>query len=222
MDKKKIFWVLITIVIAILLLIVVINVVFKKDKVNEGKFRVTDVALASSVELTNKTEKNSVWSIDLSQKNKLAMIITGAEEANIERVYLSDITASKGNVVFSQFNNENKIKLDKQAKELGIEYTLDENNQMLLEFIALNENILKDWEIPNTTNQIIYDGRMLTIAGLELKDVQFKLKFKLNIVESTGKTNTMKVELLLPNEQLITTGADVRKLSISDFKFKTN
>ena len=60
MDKKKIFWVLMTVVISVLLLIVVIKVVFKKDTVNEGKFRVSDVILTSSAELTNKTEKNGV------------------------------------------------------------------------------------------------------------------------------------------------------------------
>lgn len=222
MDKKNIFWILITVVIAVILLIVVINLVFKSDTVNEGKFRVSDVILTSSAELTNKTEKNGVWSIDLSQRNKLSMLVTAATGVEINRVYLSDITVNKGNVVFSQLNNESKITLDSTGKDLDVEYTLDENNQMLLEFVALNENILKDWVVPDATKQIVYDGRMVTTAGLELQDIQFKLKFKLNIVESTGKTSTMKVELLLPNEELVTNGADVRRLALSDFKFKVN
>ena len=222
MDKKKIFWVLITLVISILLLIVVINLVFKKDTVNEGKFRVSDVILTSTAELTNKTEKNGVWSIDLSQRNRLSMLVTPATGVEIKRIYLSDVTSNKGNVIFSQLDNESKISLSSKGQELAVEYTMDENNQILLEFVALNENVLKDWTIPETTKQIIYDGRMLTTAGIKLQDVQFKLKFKLNIVESTGKTNTMKVELLLPNEELVTNGADVRRLSLSDFKFKVN
>ncbi|MBQ8043728.1 MAG: hypothetical protein IJ272_06215 [Clostridia bacterium] len=222
MDKKNIFWILITVVIAVILLIIVINLVFKSDTVNEGKFRVSDVILTSSAELTNKTEKNGVWSIDLSQRNKLSMLVTAATGVEINKVYLSDITVNKGNVIFSQLDNESKITLDSTGKDLDVEYTLDENNQMLLEFVALNENILKDWVVPETTKQIVYDGRMVTTAGLELKDIQFKLKFKLNIVESTGKTNTMKVELLLPNEELVTNGADVRRLSLSEFKFKVN
>ena len=222
MDKKKIFWVLITIVISVLLLIVVINLVFKKDTVNEGKFRVSDVILTSTAELTNKTEKNGVWSIDLSQRNKLSLLINKATGAEIDKVYLSNITVNRGNVVFSQVNNENKITLESIGKNLDVEYTVDENGQMLLEFVALNENILKDWIVPDDTKQIIYDGRVVTTAGLGLKDIQFKLKFKLNIVESTGKTNTMKVELKLPNEELVTNGADVRRLALSDFKFKVN
>ena len=222
MDKKKIFWVLITIAIAIVLLVVVINLVFKKDTVNEGKFRVSDAAITSSAELTNKTEKNGVWSIDLSQKNKLSLLITVATGAEIDRIYLNDVKANKGNVIFSQLDNENKITLGNKSKELDIEYTIDENNQILLEFLVLNENILKDWLIPEEIKQIVYDGRIVTTAGLTLKDIQFKLKFKLNIIETTGKINTMKVEMLLPNEELIINGADVRRLSLSDFKFKVN
>lgn len=222
MDKKKIFWGLITLVISVLLLIIVINVVFKKDTVNEGKFRVSDAILTSSAELANKTEKNGVWSIDLSQRNKLSMLITGATGVKINKIYLSDVTSSKGKVIFSQLDNESKLALDSKGQELAVEYALDENNQILLEFVALNQNILKDWIVPESTKQIVYDGRMLVTAGIKLQDIQFKLKFKLNIVESTGKTNTMKVEMVLPNEELVTNGADVRRLALSDFKFKSN
>lgn len=222
MDKKKIFWVLITLVISVILLVVVINLVFKKDTVNEGKFRVSDVILTSSAELANKTEKNGVWSIDLSQRNKLSMLVTAATGVQIDRIYLSDITVNKGNVVFSQLDNENKITLSSKPQDLAVEYTLDEKGQILLEFVALNENILKDWGIPEDTKQIVYDGRMVKTAGMELKDIQFKLKFKLNIVEKTGKTSTMKVELKLPNEELVINGADVRRLALKDFKFKVN
>lgn len=222
MDKKKIFWMLITLVISVILLVVVINLVFKKDTVNEGKFRVSDVILTSSAELTNKTEKNGVWSIDLSQRNKLSMLVTAATGVQIDKIYLSDITVNRGNIVFSQLDNESKKTLSSSSQDLAVEYTLDENNQMLLEFVALNENILKDWTVPENTKQIVYDGRIVETAGIKLQDIQFKLKFKLNIVESTGKTNTMKVELKLPNEELVTNGADVRRLALSDFKFKVN
>lgn len=220
MDKKKIFWVLLTIVIAVIILVIVINLVLKKDEINEGKFRASDAIISSSVELTNKANKNEVWSIDLSQKNKLSLLITPAAGAKIDRIYLSDITTNKGNITFSQLNNENKIKIESMPKNLELEYTVDENNQILVELIALNENILKDWAIPSEMKQIVYDGRMVSKAGLTLKDIQFRLKFRLNILENTGKISTMKVEMLLPNEELIVNGADVRRLSLSDFRFK--
>ena len=93
---------------------------------------------------------------------------------------------------------------------------------MLLELIIINENILKNWAIPEGVNEIIYDGRIFTTANMNLKDIQFKIRFDLVITESTGKTNTMKVEMKLPDEKLLVNGADVRRLDVYDFKFKTN
>lgn len=221
MKKQKIFIVLLTLIISILLLVVVINLVFKKDTVNEGKCRVTDVILTSSAELENKSEANEKWSIDLSQRNKLSFLITTATDINISRVYLKDLKV-KGTdkVVFEQLNSEIKVNLSSEKQDLDLEYTLDENDLMKIELLAINENILKNWEIPEDTKEIVYDGRLLKDVGMSIKDIEFKLSFKLCIEEKTGKTNEMKVEMKLPNEELIENGADVRRLSTKDFKFK--
>lgn len=221
MKKQKIFIVLLTLIISILLLVVVINLVFKKDTVNEGKCRVTDVILTSSAELENKSEANEKWSIDLSQRNKLSFLITTATDINISRVYLKDLKV-KGTdkVVFEQLNSEIKVNLSPEKQDLDLEYTLDENGLMKIELLAINENILKNWEIPEDTKEIVYDGRLLKDVGMSIKDIEFKLSFKLCIEEKTGKTNEMKVEMKLPNEELIENGADVRRLSTKDFKFK--
>lgn len=221
MKKQKIFLVLITLIISILLLIVVINLVFKKDTVNEGKCRVTDAILTSSAELANKSEANGKWSIDLSQRNKLSFLINVASDTNIARVYLKDLTVKgTNNVVFEQLNSEIKVNLSSTKQNLDLEYTLDENNQMKIELVAINENVLKNWNVPEDVKEIIYDGRIFSDVGIKLKDIEFKLSFKLCIEEKTGKTNEMKVEMKLPNEELITNGADVRRLSTKDFKFK--
>lgn len=222
MEKQKVFWGLLTIVISVVMLFVIIKLVLKTDEINEGKFRVSDCILTSTAELTNKSKLNGKWSIDLSQKNKLSMLVTAAEGAEISKIVATDISVNKGNITISQLNHENKIEIKDTLKDLELEYTVDENNQILLELVVLNENILKNWSIPDGTNEIIYDGRIFETANMKLKDIQFKLKFKLKIIESTGKTNTMKVEMLLPNEELFINGADVRRLSLSDFKFKVD
>lgn len=220
MEKTKVFWTITTVVIAVIILVVVINLVFKSDEINEGKFRVSDVILTSTAELTNKSKENDAWSIDLSQKNKLSLLINVAEGASIEKVYLKDITVNRGNVIISQLNHENKVTLIDGPKDLELEYIVD-NGQMLIEIVALNENILKNWIVPEGTKELVYDGRAFTTAGMALKDIRFKLEFKLVISESTGKANEMKISLTLPNEELVNNGADVRRLSLSEFKFKT-
>lgn len=221
MNKQKFFTIFITLIIAIVLLIVAVNVIFKKDKVNEGKCRVTDVVLTSSAELANKSELNGEWSIDLSQRNQLSFLIKIASDTKISKVYLKDIKVKDSDkVVFQQLNSESKINLSSVGQNLELEYNLQDNNQLKIELVALNENVLKNWSVPSETKQIIYDGRIFKDVGIKLSDIQFKLSFKLCIEESTGKTNEMKVDIKLPNEELITNGADVRRLSVKDFKFK--
>ena len=220
MERKNIFWVLITIGIAIIVLVIAINLIFKSDSVNEGKFRVSDAILSSSAKVENKTSINNEWSIDLSQNNRLSLLLTKAEEANISSISLEDISVNKGNITIYQVDSENKIKINDESKNLELEYTVDENNQILIELNILNENILKNWRIPEGTNEIVYDGRIFKTAGISIKDIQFKISFELVITEVTGKQNIMKIKLTMPYEELLDTGASVRRLDLSNFKFK--
>ena len=120
MDKQKIFWCLITIIIAVIALIVTINLVFRTDKINEGKFRLADFILTSQVDISNKTEVNGKWSIDLSQTNKLSMLITAAQNAQIADVSLKNINTNKENIIMSVLNNENKLSLNDSDKTLKL------------------------------------------------------------------------------------------------------
>ena len=221
MEKRKIFWVLLTMILAIILLLLVVKFVFKTEKINEGKFRVSDVILTSTAEITDKTKKNATWSLNVSQKNLLSILINAGSEANISRIYLSDLRVTKGkNIVFYLLNSENRIELNRKKQELDLEYELDEENNIKFEFVALNENIMKNWVVPDTINEIICDGRIFEKAQISVGDLKYTLKFKLNIVEANGKTNTLKVSLDMPNEELVINGADVRRLSTNTFKFK--
>lgn len=221
MNKQNFFVIFMTLIISIILLIVVVNAIFKKDTVNEGKCRVTDVVLTSSAELANKSELNGEWSIDLSQRNQLSFLIKIANDTKISKVYLKDIKAKDSDkVIFQQLNSESKINLNSVGQDLELEYSIEDNNQIKLELVALNENVLKNWSVPSEIKQIVYDGRIFNDVGIKLEDIQFKLSFKLCIEENTGKTNEMNVDIKLPNEELITNGADVRRLNVKDFKFK--
>lgn len=220
MEKKKIFSYLITIGIALIILLIAIKLIFKSDSVNEGKFRVSDAILSSTAEVENKSDVNGTWSIDLSQMNKLSMLIVAAENANIEDISIEDISSSKENITIYQKDNENKMNITEDNNKMDIEYNLNEKGQILIELNILNENILKNYNIPSGTNEIIYDGRIFKTAGLSLKDIKFNISFKLVITEKTGKENVMKVKLELPFEELLTEGASVRRLDLSNFKFK--
>ena len=220
MEKKKIFWWLVTAGVAMVILLIAVKLLFKSDSVNEGKFRVSDAILTSSAKVENKTNLNQKWSIDLSQNNKLSMLLVASENAEIDSIFIDDISTSKDNIVIYQVENENKMRITEENNKMDIEYTLDENGQILVELNILNENILKNYVIPEGTNEIVYDGRIFKTAGLGLKDIKFKISFKLIITEKTGKSNVMKVKLTLPYEELLKDGASVRRLDLSNFRFK--
>lgn len=223
MDKKNVFYILLTVILSILAFSLTLKLVFRTEKINEGRFRVVDAIVTSEAVLTDKTSVNDVWSLNISNKNVLTFLLNKAEDAKISKIYLSDIKVkSKNSIAFYMLDNEAKLTLTNVPQKLDVEYDIEENGQIKLDMVILNENILRNWEIPEGMNEIICDGRIFNTAGLGLKDIEFELKFKLNIVEEIGKTNTVKVKLTLPAEELLINGADVRRLDITEFKFKVN
>ncbi|MBR6688752.1 MAG: hypothetical protein IKL68_01905 [Clostridia bacterium] len=223
MDKRNIFYILLTIILSILAFVLTLKLVFRTEKINEGKFRVADVIVTSTAELTDKTAENDVWSLNLSQRNILSMLIENGNKTKIRKIYISDLKVkSKNPITFYMLDNEEKLTLTNVPQKLDVEYEIEENGQIKLEIVALNENVLRNWEVPEGTNEIICDGRIFNMAGLSLKDIQFDLTFKLNIVEEIGKNNVLKVKLTLPSEELLINGADIRRLDKTQFKFKVN
>lgn len=223
MEKQKIFYVLSTIILSILVFSLTLKLVFRTEKINEGKFRLTDAIVISMAELIDKTEENYAWSLNATQRNLISLLIMPATDARIQNIYISDLTAnSKYPIVFYMLNDETKLTLNNLPQTLDVEYRLEENGTIKLEMLALNENILKDWRVPEGVQEIYWDGRIFNTAGISLEDLQFDLEFNLNIIEKNGKKNTLKVNITLPTKSLLETGADIRRLNKSQFKFKVN
>ncbi len=223
MDKRNIFYILLTIILSILAFVLTLKLVFRTEKINEGKFRVVDFIVTSTAELTDKTAENDVWSLNISNRNVLSMLIAKGEDAKISKIYISDLKVkSKHPIAFYMLDNEAKLTLTNVPQKLDVEYEVEENGQIKLEMVALNENVLRNWEVPEGTKEIICDGRIFNMAGLGLKELEFDLKFKLNVVEDIGKINTVEVNLTLPEEELLINGADIRRLDRTEFKFKVN
>lgn len=221
MDKRKIFLWFVTMIISIITLLIIVKLVFKTENINEGKFRVLDVLITSTAELTDKTSQNGHWSLNISQKNMLSMLIKAGIDANIDRVYVTEAKVNKNkNILFYPLNSEIRLYLNNKKQDMDIEYIIDDAGNIKFDFIVLNENLLKNWEVPENVKEIICDGRIFEIAGLDIDDIEFTLSFNLNILEKNGKNNVLKVELDIPSEELLMNGAYVQRLSTRDFKFK--
>jgi hypothetical protein len=223
MDSQRIFNILLTIILSLILFIFTLKLVFNTDKINEGKFRLIDAVVASVAELVDKTDVNNAWSLNVSQRNTITLLIMPASDAKISRIYLSEIkTNSKNPIEFYALNDENRITLNNEPQRLNLDFALEENGQVRLDLVALNENVLRDWRVPAEIKEILCDGRIFNVAGMSLKDLQFNLQFTLNIVETNGKLNTLKMNINLPTKYLLENGIDVRRLDRTEFKFKVN
>ncbi len=223
MDKQKIFYCFLTVILSVIAFQLTLKLVFETDKINEGKFRVTDAVLLSEVQLVDKTSTEKGWCISASQYNRLTFLITPASTAKVKKVYISDLKVKGGqDIVFYIKDNETRLTLNRLPQTLEVEHEIDENGQMKIDMIALNENILKNWVVPEHIKEIRCDGKLFETAGIPLSTVQFDLMFNLNIEEELGKVNTLEVNITLPNNRLVENGVDLLKLPTSQFKFKVN
>ena len=166
MEKRTVFYILLTIILSILAFALTLKLVFRTEKINEGRFRVVDVIVTSEAVLTDKTAENDAWSLNISNRNILSMLINKTEDAKISKIYLSEIKVKANNpIAFYMLDNEAKLTLTNVPQKLDVEYEIEENGQIKLEMVALNENVLKNWIVPEGINEIICDGRIFNMAG---------------------------------------------------------
>ena len=203
MEKSKFFTIVITIVVAAAVLITLINIIFDNSKINQGNFRVSDTLISSIVKLEDKSEGTGGWTFDVSQSNKVSMLISSNSDAKIKEVYLDKVGVSS--------KKRDNIYTEEQ-----------ENGSYLVEFDVLNKNIMFDYMVPDEIKEVRYDGTILNLAGIAISDITFDLKYNLVITEEKGQINTCKVKIKMPDKKLATEGLSVERLSNQEFNFKVD
>jgi len=227
MNKNKFFTAVITIVIAVVILVVIINIIFNNGtKINQGNFRVSDTILTSIVELEDKAESGEEWKFDISQNNKVSMLIQANENSNIKSTYLEKVKVKSKNDV-SIYIEQEKYDINYKFKNIKNEkvniYTEQtEEGNYLVEFDINNEDIVSNFKIPEDVKEIRHDGTILNIAKIAVSDITFSVKYNLVIVEDKGQINRCKIELEMPNFKIATEGLAVERLDVSKFNFKVD
>lgn len=218
-NKRKDFFVIIlTFIISIIVLILLVNALMTNSKVNEGKFRVSDVLLTSTAVLEDTSDITSKWTFNVHQNNKISILVIPSTDAFSAK--LTDIAATKSGVELYQVGNEDeKINID-NTKELKLVSTVKEDGNVLYEIEFVNKNVLENFEIPSTTTEIMHDATIFKLAGLSNKDLQYTVAFKLNLQDDMGKMSFMNISLKLPQGDLVTNGSSVNRLDLSEFVFK--
>jgi len=227
MDKNKFFTVIITVVISVVILLIIVNTIFNDNSdVNQGNFRVSDTILTSIVELEDKAQSAEEWKFDISQKNKISMLIQTVGDASIKEVYLEKVKVSSKNDIHIYIEQDNyglsyKYE-DIKNKKINIYTEEKAEGAYLIEFDINNEDVVLDFNIPDDVKEIRHDGTILNMAQIPVSKIKFGVKYNLVIVQGQDRINTCKVELELPNEKIITDGFSTERLNSSDFNFKVN
>lgn len=224
MEKSKFFTVVITIVVSAAILMTIINIIFDNSKINQGNFRISDTVLSSIIELEDKSEGNNGWTFDVSQSNKISMLVTANSGSKIKEVYLEKVAVSSKKNVNIYLEQEkydvNYHYTEIKNKKVNIYTEEQENGSYLVEFDILNKDILSDYIVPDEIKEIRHDGTILNLAGIAISDITFSLKYNLVVVEQTGQINTCKIKISMPDKKLATEGLSVERLSNEDFNFK--
>lgn len=224
MEKSKFFTVVITIVVSAAILMTIINIIFDNSKINQGNFRISDTVLSSIIELEDKSEGNNGWTFDVSQSNKISMLVTANSGSKIKEVYLEKVAVSSKKNVNIYLEQEkydvNYHYTEIKNKKVNIYTEEQENGSYLVEFDILNKDILSDYIVPDEIKEIRHDGTILNLAGIAISDISFDLKYNLVVLEQTGQINTCKIKISMPDKKLATEGLSVERLSNEDFNFK--
>ena len=226
--KKRSFVIILLILIAVVVITIITNILLDTTgSINQGKFRVNDAVIKSMInvdEIENKSEEGQnaleSLSLNISQNNSLIMLIEKSEE--IDKIYLDNIKLTNPEVVgafeFSYGDNEKNV-FDISNEQVEI-YKKEQEGQYLVQINFDNKNFLTNAKIPDGVNLVTYDGTILRTLDIPIAKLKFNLRFNLNIVEKTGKVNVCKIELNLPNEELLSNGIDIRREDLSGYRFK--
>ena len=218
MKREQFFKICIVSLISIILLIGIYKIITTSLKVNQGKYRVADAVVTSTADIVSRTEENTYLSFDATQKNSLSLLIVPSD-AKTESITIQNVQVDKSGIYIAQKDREEVLASDIQQLPIDVTYREDEN--ILLELEFTNKNVLTNQKLPDSVEELRYDGRVLGDSGLTYKDISFNIAFDVKIVEENGTENILKIDVELPSEKLLTEGYYVERMDLGNFIFKT-
>ena len=223
MNKNKFFTAVITLGLSVIILFVISYFTFNKNKINQGNFRISDAILSSIVELEDKSEGTTDWKYDVSQNNKISMLVQKVGDAAVEEVYLKNLKVKTRNdvhIYIEQDKYEIRHKYEQINNRVNIYAEETESGDYLVEFDIKNEDVITDFKIPSDIKEIRHDGTILNTVGIPVSQIDFKLKYELVIVQDNQRINSCKVEIDMPSGRIITDGFVVERLDSTNYNFK--
>ncbi|MBR1883678.1 MAG: hypothetical protein IJ809_01845 [Clostridia bacterium] len=234
--RKKIFLYAVILVLSVIAVYFLTTYILTITKViNQGYFRINDFVITSTVEveeviengvseekvaedneIENELEISKELSLNISQKNTFSLLVPKAEEAKIDRIYLSDVKViDEEEIYYINSGNEEKI----SNNDLEIKYS-EEENEYLLEFSLLNKNILENVKLPDNVDTIVYDGTLLKTLNYDVENLKYHFSARLNIVDSMGRISYTDISLELPKGELGNSGIVIERENLEEYTLK--
>ena len=206
--------------------IIVIAIVLKYNVEGEKSlpYSLNKILIVSRIDTQSNEDPNNLWNISLTENNNIFIYInkTKNTKETIKEIKLENFKITtkplKGN-----------IKIYRPTGELSANNLYEHSTQDYLNsnitYIGASVDTLKNLEIGNTggmlafrislenlgnyisnnyEEEIIYDGNLITKAGLTKEDITFSASFDLFITLNNDITFKGTVNLNLPNDDILT------------------
>lgn len=232
--KKNLFKRCLFLVSIAIIAMIVVSIIIKYDVEGEKRlpFAISKILLVSTVDGHVVDDPNNIWNIGVTQVNDIFMYINKGIEG--------DTTIKE--IKFENFNVEKapqkgKIKLLRPTGELSNLYTHSEQDY-LNESITYTGGVIDDMKaleiannggilgfrfsiedlgsyVSNETQEITYDGRLLSNLGIGIEEIKFNVSFDIIITTSNNVSYKGTIKLDMPVDTVIEEGSS--SIEITDF-----
>ena len=217
-----------------IILMVVISIIIKYDVEGEKRlpFSISKILLVSTVDGHVVDDPANIWNIGVTQVNDIFMYIDKTIEGDttIKEIKFENFDINKA-------PQKGKLKLLRPTGELSNLYTHSEQDY-LNESITYTGGVIDDMKsleiannggilgfrfsiedlgsyVSNETQEIIYDGRLLSNLGIGIEEIKFNVSFDIIITTSNNVSYKGTIKLDMPVDTVIEEGSS--SIEITDF-----
>ncbi len=232
--KKNLFKRCLFLVSIAIILMVVISIIIKYDVEGEKRlpFSISKILLVSTVDGHVVDDPANIWNIGVTQVNDIFMYIDKTIEGDttIKEIKFENFDINKA-------PQKGKLKLLRPTGELSNLYTHSEQDY-LNESITYTGGVIDDMKsleiannggilgfrfsiedlgsyVSNETQEIIYDGRLLSNLGIGIEEIKFNVSFDIIITTSNNVSYKGTIKLDMPVDTVIEEGSS--SIEITDF-----
>jgi hypothetical protein len=200
------------------------------DDNSRVKFRVNQILLYSSANAEDKSDKNDMSDVSVSQFTDIAIYIDNqsntdglSEDNTLSDIYIDNITVEtgqkSGNFIvnyksplhFGKYESiDNKIDSTIQYKVIHTNDEITENDNLTPTFYTdcsnpislgfVNKDVIKHYKLTEQSNMVNYNGTILKTTNVDLDKISPKISFDIHIKTNMNEYYMRKMYIDVPLE----------------------